>query len=295
MEDKVSKQIQLRQKIKAIQTTQKITNAIRQVSMSLYSKLEHQSATIKNYTQNLTNLFTKLIAYDDTWSNPLMSPKKPDSNPLIIIVATSKGLCGGLNSNMYKFIAKALEIKNFQNPKFVTIGYKALTFTKDQKLGEIVLSYNDFSLNNYISIANNLITKIADGSLTYSSVTIFYNESKSFFVQKTVRHQLIPVKIDSENTSTTDPHKIYADLIWEQNPHEILDALSIRYIKGQMIHCLFQALIAEYSARFVAMDSSTVNAEKYIEKLTLAYNKMRQADITREVSGLCAGFMNKNS
>jgi len=291
VENKVAKQIQLKQKIKSIQTTKKITNALRQVSMSMYSKLEHNSTAVRNYTENLKSLFTELVCYDQTWQNPLLFPKSSTPNHLIIIVSTSKGLCGGLNSNLFKFLEKEIAIKKYPNAKFITIGNKATTYIKENELGEIISNYHDFSSSNYISIASDLITKFIDASTPFTSITFFYNESKSFFAQKPNKFQLVPLQLDSKVKS----RKAHKELIWEQNTNDTLDYLSIRYVKGQILFMLFQALISEYSARFVAMDSSTTNADKFIETVTLQYNKMRQAEITREVSGLCAGFMDKNS
>ena len=287
----MSKQIQLKQKIKSIQTTKKITNALRQVSMSMYSKLEHNSPIIRNYTENLKTLFTELVCYDQTWQNPLLFPKNTPQNNLIVIVATSKGLCGGLNSNLFKFIEKEIGTQKYQNSKFITIGNKAAVYIKEKGLGEIISNYNDFNSNNYISITSDLITKFMDEPTPFTSITFFYNVSRSFFAQRPSKFQLVPLQVDPE----IQHRKAHKELIWEQNTNDILDYLSIRYIKGQILFMLFQALISEYSARFVAMDSSTTNADKFIETVTLQYNKLRQAEITKEVSGLCAGFMDKNN
>ncbi len=287
----MAKQIQLKQKIKSIQTTKKITNALRQVSMSMYSKLEHNSVAVRNYTEKLKTLFTELVCYDQSWQNPLLFPQSTTPNPLIVVVATSKGLCGGLNSNLFKFLEKEIATKKYQNCKFITVGNKATNYIKENELGEIISNYHDFSPSNYISIASDLITKFMDAPTPFTSITFFYNESKSFFAQKPNKFQLVPLQVDPEVKN----RKAHKDLIWEQNTNDTLDYLSVRYVKGQILFMLFQALISEYSARFVAMDNSTTNADKFIETVTLQYNKMRQAEITKEVSGLCAGFMDKNS
>jgi F-type H+-transporting ATPase subunit gamma len=291
VENKVSKQIQIKQKIKSIQTTKKITNALRQVSMSMYSKLEHNSAAVRNYTEHLKTLFTELVCYDQTWQNPLLFPKSSIPNPLIVIISTSKGLCGSLNSNLFKFVEKEIEKEKYQNFKFITIGHKANIYIKDRGYGEVISNYNDFSSSNYISIARDIMTKFVDTPTPFTSITFLYNNSKSFFAQRPSRFQLVPLQIDSDRKN----RNVYKELIWEQNTNDTLDYLSVRYVKGQILFMLFQALISEHSARFVAMDSSTTNAEKFIETVTLQYNKMRQAEITKEVSGLCAGFMDKNS
>lgn len=289
----MSKQIQLKEKIKSIQTTKKITHAIRLVAMSLHGKLRTQTPDIQNYSQKLTTLFYELLQYNENWQNPFLLNNIPDTNPLFVIISTSKGLCGGLNSNLFKFILNNLELAKIQTPKFVTIGLKAPKFINDNNLGEIILSYNDFNSNNYLSIASNFMERAANKSSYFTSVTIFYNEPKSFFAQKPAMLKLLPFEVN-QTTINTQKHttKSSTELIWEQDNKRILDYLCLAYLKGQIINILLKALESEYSARFLAMDNSTTNAEKYIEKLILQYNKLRQAEITKEVSALCSGFMN---
>jgi F-type H+-transporting ATPase subunit gamma len=289
----MSRQVQLKQKIKSIQTTKKITHAIRLVSMSLYAKLGHQTPFIENYAQKLTDLFYELLQYNQDWQNPLLPNNVPDTNPLFMVISTSKGLCGGLNSNLCKFIPNYLASKKITSPKFITIGLKAPKFIQDYEIGEIILSYNDFNSNNYLSITSDFVEKLINKTIPFTSITIFYNESKSFFIQKPTAFRLLPLDMDPSKIASTNPEKKHGsrELIWEQDSSEILNYLSFGYIKGQVINILLKALASEYSARFLAMDNSTTNAEKYIERLTLQYNKMRQAEITKEISTLCSGFM----
>lgn len=293
----------LKQQIKAIQTTKKVTHALRLVSMSLYSKLEKQEKMLAYYTANIQDLFLELTKAVPHWRNGVLFPDDLfDSKPLFIIVATSKGLCGSLNSNFFRYLEQSVFLKENQAAHFITVGQKAYKVVKEKGWGEIIYSYNEFNSNSFITIADALIEKIIHGGTQYSSVSFFCNERRSFFLQRPYKSTLIPLSLDHHANKPHDEfehneHKeeIHIldqdDIIWEQSIENILDVLSISYVRSSIIRMLFQQLLAEYSARFLAMDSSTTNAEKLLEKLTLQYNKARQAAITKEVSELSAGFL----
>ncbi len=289
---------QLRQKIKSIQTTKKITHAIRLVSMSLYNKLDKLDAPLKNYTKNIKNLFVHLLPAAPQWKNRLLFPEDVfDATPLCIIIGTSKGLCGSLNSNLIRYLETSLFIEKQQKPKFIAIGLRAIKIVKDKEFGELVCTYTELSSNNFIAIADDLVDKIVYGPTHYSSVTFYSNQALSFFTQKPGKMSLIPMSLEplydkEKNTQTFEEEKpLDGDsCIWEQDSGQVLDYLSIRYLRSSIIHILFQALRAEHAARFLAMENSTNNAEKYLERLTLQLHKLRQAMITKEVSELSSSF-----
>jgi len=290
----VSQLIQLRQKIKSIKTTRKITHAVRLVSMSLYAKLERKNTALKYYTKNLKALFNELSAQNVQWKHPILLPGDlQNSTPLFIFIATSKGLCGSLNSNLYRYFEQKFVKDSNQSPRFITIGKKATSYIQEQYPDNIVCNYTELNSNNYASIASDLLEKIIHGKEKFSSVTFYGSYLKTFFTQRPQKMTLIPFLLDeleeeAEGNSDvqTEPLPEEADVIWEQKIHKTLDYLGICYLREFMIKVLYQSLLAEQAARFIAMDSSTNNADKMLEKLTLQYNKQRQALITKEVSEL---------
>jgi len=292
----VSKKVYIRQKIKSIQTTKKITHAIRLVSMSLYSKLEHQAQHTRVYVDTLSDSFGSLLKHKADWQSPALAMwQRADACKICVIVGTSKGLCGSLNSNLFRYVSQEISTEDAKNIKFITIGQKASTFVRDHLNGDIIFSYNDFNSNNYHLIASDLITKVNDLKVCFSSVYFYFTEPKSFFLQKPLKFRLLPLSEEafSRNgkSAQAPAYKQSQDMIWEQNSSVILDFVLIRFIKSRISYIFLRSLISEYTARFIAMDSSTTNAEKYLEKLTLQYNKIRQGTITREISELCASFM----
>ncbi len=297
----MSQLVSLRQKIRSIQTTKKITHAVRLVSMSLYNKLDKMGAPLKTYADGVKSLLLQLSQADTAWHHPILSPKDTaDTNPLYIIIATSKGLCGSLNSNLFRYTDTILAGYKETAPSFIAIGQKAITFIKNKNNAVLTCSYTELSSHNFIAIADDLIEKISIAPRQYSSVTFLSSEAASFFVQKPLKLAMAPVALDAphlQGGDVVDAHlkpalqkSDLAALIWEQDSRLVLDYLASCYLRSTATHALFQALRAEHAARFLAMENSTNNAEKILERLTLQFNKLRQALITKEVSELAAGF-----
>jgi F-type H+-transporting ATPase subunit gamma len=288
----MSQLVQLRHKIRSIQTTKKITHAVRLISMSLYGKLEKINRPLENYTDHIKEFFLETLNQaSETWRSELLFPEDLlDSRPLYIVIGTSKGLCGSLNANLFKFIESSLIIEKHQAPAFIAIGLKAISFVKGNDWGELVCSYADLNSNNFLAIADDLIGRIVEAPIHYSSVTFCHNTAKSFFTQMPKKSTLIPVQQDGVRLAKKMNDYVQDDVIWEQDKEAILDYLSVCYLRCAITHLLFDSLRAEHAARFLAMENSNNNAEKYLDRLTLQFNKTRQALITREVSELSASF-----
>ena len=282
----------LKQKIKAIQTTQKITHAIRLASRSVYSKLEKQNKPLKHYQTSIDNLFSQIANLNAEWKNPILFPDDIlNSNPLFIIISSAKGLCGSFNSNLFRYLQRKFFLEEHQKPTFIAIGTKAIRFIQKEKLGEIICSHNELTSNNFDSISKDLTDIINNGKTLYSSVSFYSNHFKNFFIQQPQKTTLIPISTNNgENDDENKQTEKSVEFIYEQDEKEILDNIANKYLKSSILNVLFQSLISENAARFLAMDSSTTNAENFLEKLTLQYNKSRQALITREVSELAANM-----
>lgn len=285
--------IQLKRRIKSIKTTEKITHAMRLIAMSLYSKLDKQNEPLQEYNKKIENLFLYLCKQCPEWKNEIfLSDEILDPNPLFIVISSTKGFCGGLNNNLFRYMEHKLHIEEHQTPTFITIGKKTTAFVQEKNFGTILSTHHDLNSNNFASLAKNIAKVITEAKPHYSSVTIYSTFFKNFFAQKPTISKIIPFTLEAEENSDSESAEAFADLepIWEQNKLEIVNFVAHKYLNTQMTHILFQALISEYASRFVAMDNATTNADKYLETLTLQFNKLRQALITREVSELSANL-----
>ncbi len=276
---------QLRQKIKSIKTTKKITHAVRLVSMSSYSRLEKQNELLNVYQKSISNVFHELIACVPDWNNKILFPEDIfDSKPLIIVVSSAKGLCGSFNSNLFRFFERSFFLEEHQEPSFIAIGLKSIKFLQENGYKNIVRSFEELSSSNFTSVTEKIAEFILDSQNTYSSVRFYSNYLKNFFLQVPEKNTLIPLALP------TDELKSFVDFDWEQNKEEVIQDVAIRYIKSSILNLLFQSLVSESASRFITMDKATTNAEEYLEDLTLQYNKTRQTLITREVSELTASL-----
>lgn len=284
----MSELVAMRQRIKAIDTIKKVTHAMRLISMSTHARLRARKGHLDDYKQALINTIASITHDYSQWQNPIFQPTEKNEKHLIIIVGSQKGLCGNFNHNLFTFIEKNLSFIDQENLYTIIVGKKAVD-NKAMHRGTIVLEFSDFTQNKLLSIAQRIADHIWHAQVPFSSLTIYYNYPKTFFMQKPRYVQLIP--FDQQTIQKlADTKAIKEDYHWEQNPEAILDFLAHKLIQSFIQDILFDSLIAEQAARFIAMDNSTRNAANLLDSMRLMYNKTRQAKITRELTDLVASF-----
>ncbi len=284
----MSKLIQLRQRSKAIETIKKITHAMRLISMSSHSHLQHQQEPLTKYSRELDKLFYQLMMYVPEWHNPIIHPDSSDTQKIaVILIGSQKGLCGSFNTQLFKLFTQRMhEMHNDPHDvDIIAVGQKAIEFLKNKELGTRKHSYEKFTTQRLETIAQEITHTLVHAQPNYKSVFIFSNLFKSFFIQKPHVTTLIPLPSPQDTTiPVTD------DWEWEQTPQELLNALVPQYLESKLQQFLFQSLFAEHAARFISMDSATRNAKNLLEANNLEYNKLRQAKITKELTELIGSY-----
>ncbi len=270
--------IHLRQRIKAIETIKKITHAMRLISMSTHAQLKKRSPFVTAYTNAINDLFKKLRASEkEKKEKHRIQPKK---DHLIILIGAQKGLCGNFNVYLFHFLFEHTE---HQTVDLIVIGKKALEYAEHQRR-PILKSITNLSLRALNSLATELTEIILQELTTYARISIISNSAKTFFQQTPRLQTLVPLpENNGHNHQLEDYH-------WEQNKQELSEILLRTYIQAEVYHALFQSLMAEQAARFISMDSSTRNAKELLETTKLHYNKLRQANITKELTELSSSF-----
>lgn len=280
-----SQLIQMRQRIKAVETTKKITHAMRLISMSTHSRLRHKKAHLETYIKAFKDLsqIVQNIKKDIKLNSPIEDLNVVDGfkKNLIIIISSQKGLCGSFNQNLFNlFSSEYAEIN--QQYYIVTVGRYGKDFLYDQYKKEPFKKYEQFSWKNYVSISQSITDAILQDH--YNSVIIYSNISKSFFVQKPQKKQILP--FSNEFDSTYETKEETEEYIWYEEPEKIFDYIKKSFLLLTIQEILFESLLAEQAARFLSMDAATRNAENLIVSMKLEYNKIRQASITRELTEL---------
>lgn len=278
----MSQLIQLKQRIKAIKVIKKITHAMRLISMSSRLKMIKQSGNLQIFRDEITPLLCSLEKI-----YPTVHENQQSAKNIWILIASEKGLCGNFNNLIFNYFQTKLDSVNQENYNFIAIGKQAGDYLTKQGI-KMIARYDKLSPNQIEKTANFLYEFLLKHKNSYQTVTCFYNSSKTFFVQEPCTYQILPVQAQ-KSCSITDNINL-EDYHWVQPPEEILSCIFQSFLKLNVLYILSQSIIAEQSARFLSMDSSTRNAENLLKKMNLEYNKIRQAKITRELTELISSF-----
>lgn len=275
--------ILMRQRIKAIETIKKVTYAMRIVSMANHNQLRLKKNPLYNFNSAIHLLWQK-IATKASQQEKFAT----DNRVLSIIVGAQKGLCGNFTANILSFFAKKTEPVSNDLMDIIVVGKKAIEGLQEYKNQSFILKFKLFNNKSINTIAEEITRYIVDHQELYTSVVIYFNNSKTFFHQKAESINLYPLdekKTIAEQTSKEEDH--YS---WPQDDQSINALFTKIIIRNKVYEALLNSLIAEHAARFLAMDNSTKNASNLLESMKLAYNKTRQTNITRELTDLISGL-----
>lgn len=276
----MSRLIQMRQRIKAIETTKKITHAMRLISMSAHTRLRTKNDALRLYKTATNDLFNRVLISAPNWQHPLIQPKETPNRRLLILISSQKGLCGNFNSMLFKFFELRTAAEGLHDTDIITVGKKAYDYIKKNS-DLTILTHYDFNSSSLLTIAHKLAQTVLNECKNYNAISIFGNEILSFFSQRPIEQQLMPLTFGKKATKENVP-----DYSWEQPQHTILNFLLEQCLETNIQHRLFESLLAEQAARFVSMDNATRNANNLLESSKLLYNKLRQAKITKELTEL---------
>lgn len=283
----VSKLIQMRRRIKAIETIKKVTHAMRLISMSTHSRLKNKQHTLTEYVTAVENLFNDTIQNCPDWINPVLAPTSASTKTLLIVVGSQKGLCGNFNNALFNRFTAQTDLTIYQNNALIAVGKKASDELKKIAPHALIDSYEHFTTQTFLTISHKLIEHITTATVPYAKVAIWSNEATSFFLQKPTETVLIPFKKTAPSAQNANTQE---DYIEEYPTGEILNILAKHYLEAHIERLLFESLLAEQAARFISMDGSTRNANNLLEETQLQYNKFRQAKITKELTELIGSF-----
>lgn len=273
----------IKKRTKSVQNIAQITNAMQMVAASKMRRAQEQTQHFLAYAQKILEITKELADTVDASAHKLLQEGNPAGKKLLVIIATDKGLCGALNSNMFRQITKWYA--NFSAKECITIGKKAVGFARGNNLN-ISADFSGAVPVKKIAAVN---TYIVEGFLVgrYSEVEIIFNRFVNSFTQEPTRIQVLPIAyLEQDLESAEQENKKRADFLIEPSPDKVLDALLPEYIENQIRDAALSAEASEYSARMIAMKNATDNAKSLVDDLTLEYNKLRQMDITLSIADM---------
>ena len=278
---------EVRKQIASIKSTQKITSAMEMVAASKMKKTQDSMLEGRPYSLKIKDVISHIALANSEYRHPFYEERSP-KKACFIVVSSDKGLCGGLNINLFKHvIAKSAEL-NEQNIAscFALIGTKAAGFFKSVG-GEVVAVAEKLgdkpNPDDLIGLTKVVLDmhKISDIDQAYLCSNSFVNT----MTQQPTVEQLIPLKPEEKDESAPSQW----DYIYEPEAKELLDGLLTRYIESLVYQAVVENNACEQAAKMIAMKNATDNAGDLIKELELLYNNVRQAAITQELSEIVGG------
>jgi len=278
---------EIRTQIKSIGNTQKITKAMQMVAASKMRKAQERMRASRPYAEKIRTVVSHMGKAHPEYKHPYLIQREARRVGLIVI-STDRGLCGGLNINLFKAAIAQMKEWKGQNLDIdlAVIGTKAMGFFK--RLGGRVVSENSHlgdtpKVEELIGSVKVMLDAFDEGKIDrlYLANNVFVNT----MTQKPSIAQLLPVSGDEQDEQL----RHHWDYIYEPDAKEVMDGLLMRYIESLVYQGLVENIACEMAARMVAMKAATDNAGNLIDELQLVYNKARQAAITQELSEIVSG------
>ena len=283
----------LRNRIKSVKSTQKITKAMKMVAAAKLRKAQERAEKGRPYSDKMNSIISNLKnSITDINSAPrLLVGNGKDKIHLCVVMTADRGLCGGFNTNICRKARTFFNeiIKAGKELKIITIGSKGNDQLK-RVYGKYIIDKISFKDLKQITIneSDQVTTKIIEmfNNEQFDICTIFYNKFKSVISQEPQAQQIIPIE-SNEETSGNEQDK--ASYEYEPEEEEILENLLPKNISTQIFKAFLENAASEQGSRMSAMDNATRNAGELINKLTINYNRSRQAVITKELIEIISG------
>ncbi|NOQ35086.1 MAG: F0F1 ATP synthase subunit gamma [Methylococcaceae bacterium] len=279
---------EIRTKIGSIKNTQKITRAMEMVAASKMRKTQNKMQATRPYARKISQIIKHLAHANPEYKHPYLIERAETKRIGVIVITSDRGLCGGLNSNLFRKVLGQLKQWDESGIEVdvCTIGSKGLSFFSGLEcnlVGQTTKLGDTPHLEDIVGVIKVMLD--AYDAHEIDELHIVSNEFVNTMVQKPNIEKILPIvpeEIDEEL-------KGYWDYIYEPDAKEVLDNLLTRYIESMVYQGLVENNACEQAARMVAMKSASDNAGKLIDELQLVYNKARQAAITQEISEIVAG------
>ncbi|HJV37044.1 ATP synthase F1 subunit gamma [Geomonas sp.] len=275
----------IKKRIVSVKNTRQITKAMKMVSAAKLRRAQENVVAARPYAAKLAEVLERLARQQEADASPLMV-KRDGGRMLLMVVTSDRGLCGGFNANLCKAAERFLKERkgDFSEVSLMTIGRKGYEFLRSRH--KVRKNHgNIFSTLSYQTAAL-IAGEVIEGYLAeeYDEVYIIYNAFKSVMSQDITLEQLLPV-VPKQGAE----EEVQTQYIYEPSKGALLDELLPKHIDVQIFKALLESVASEHGARMTAMDSASKNATEMIGKLTLIYNRARQAAITTELMEIISG------
>lgn len=278
----------IRKRIQSVKSTQKITKAMKMVSAAKLRRAQDAILTARAYAEKLYEVIASLSARIETRTHPLLQDREEKKKQLLLVFTSDRGLCGAFNSNLLKQVEAYVRENVAKYPdgiEMFVIGKKGAEYLKKRKYNVTESWLGIYQKEQYETareIGEKVIEKFVSGDC--DEVVIVYNKFRSAISQVPTFLKLLPV--DPIEIPENVPKTEY---IYEPDKQTLINELLPRNVYTQLHRGILESIASELGARMTAMDNATNNARDMIDKLTLLFNKTRQASITKELMEIIGG------
>ena len=278
---------EIRVKIASIKNTQKITRAMEMVAASKMRKTQDRMLATRPYSKKIAQIIKHLATANPEYRHPY-TMARPVKEVGVIVVSSDRGLCGGLNANLFRLALRRIREWSDQGNgvRLSIVGQKGASFFNS--IGANIAAQatrlgDKPNLEDIVGVIKVMLDEFAEGKV--DEVHLLYNEFVNTMTQKPRLIKLLPVSPEE----ISEESKGQWDYIYEPDAKQVLDQLLVRYVESLVFQGLVENNACEQAARMVAMKSASDNAGKLIKELQLIYNKARQAAITQEIAEIVGG------
>ncbi|MCA1582173.1 MAG: ATP synthase F1 subunit gamma [Acidobacteria bacterium] len=280
--------IDIRRRLRSVKNTQQITKAMKMISAARLRRAQERAVSARPYARILREVLAKVSSRVREIQHPLLAERE-EKNVAVLVVSGDRGLAGGFNSNINRAVLQLLSEKGWESVTLLPIGKKAVEFARRRRAKIAEKSYPGiFSKVEYATaqeIAAGLSAEFSEGKI--DAAYVVFNEFKSVISQAVRVERLLP--ISRAQAALAEAPASEVEPIFEPDPATILARILPRYLEFAIYRILLESGAAEHAARMTAMDSASNNAGDMIDSLTLTYNRVRQARITKELIEIVSG------
>ena len=284
---------ELKNRISSVKSTRKITSAMKMVAASKLRRAQELAESSRVYADSLSFILSSLAGNTKNSADlpEILTGRENSKISLLIINSSDRGLCGGFNSNLFRNAKKWISDQQGQGKsvKIMTVGKKASSFYKKTDL-DIVASFEDLNSNDrQLQVSEEIKNKIMElfENNEIDEVSILFNKFVSAISQEPTYQSLIPLSNDETSEEESEANNSVFE--FEPDKNELLEYLVPRNFLTQIYRSVLESSASEHAARMTSMDNATRNAGDMIDRLTLTYNRTRQAFITKELIEIISG------
>ncbi len=278
----------IKKRIGSVKNTQQITKAMKMVAAAKLRRAQEAAVSARPYAEKLQSVMSNLAQREEADGHPLLT-QRGNGRALIVLMTADRGLCGGFNANVSKEAERFIRTndQDFDDIDLIIVGRKGRDLLKNRVGDHIIKVHEDITSDATYKTAHLIGQEIVESysDEKYDAVFVIYNAFQSAIVQIVTTEQVLPIQPPEAEEGAADA----IDYIYEPDRGEVLSQLLPKMVEVQIFRALLESSASEQGSRMSSMDSASRNAADMIDRLTLQYNRARQAAITTELMEIISG------